>query len=264
MVKNSRAVYQHFRPDEQMFIEKYLDLIQQVEETYTFQVTEFLNPRQVTILTSLVNQAGLQHYTSSEHYDTEYAKMIIAPEYYVLNLEDFEISLLELNYNTKFNHLTHRQIMGTLINQLGIKRNVFGDILVADGKVQIVVELSMASYFIQNIGKIGKVSVVLQEVPLTSLLPRIVNRQRQDILVASWRADAIISEILKLSRNNVVKLLEKDKVKLNYASLGKASQDLEVSDLLSIRGYGRYQIAQDNGFSKSGKIKLTIEKITEI
>ncbi|WP_369351147.1 RNA-binding protein [Streptococcus hillyeri] len=264
MVKNSRAVYQHFRPDEQLFIEKCLDLIQQVEATYTFQVTEFLNPRQVTILITLVNQAGLHYYSSSDHYDTEYAKIIIAPEYYVLDVDDFEISLLELTYNSKFNHLTHRQIMGTIINQLGIKRSVFGDILVSDGKVQLLVEQAMASYFIQTIKKIGKVSVGLKEVSLEILLPRIVNRQSQDVLVASWRADAIISEILRLSRSNAAKLLEKDKVKLNYTSLNKASQELETGDLLSIRGYGRYQIARNNGLSKSGKIKLTIEKITEI
>ncbi|WP_161980607.1 YlmH family RNA-binding protein [Streptococcus sp. S784/96/1] len=263
MVKGDRVVYQHFHPDEQTFIEKCLDLIEQVEATYTFQVTEFLNPRQVAILLSLVNQTGLSCYASSDYYETEYARVLISPDYYVLNLEDFEISLLEFSYNTKFNHLTHRQILGTLINQLGIKRSIFGDILIAEGKVQILVETNMASYFSQNIGKIGKISVSLKEKNLNFLLPRMVHKQEKDILVTSWRADVIISEILNLSRSNAVKLIEKDNVKLNYASLGKVSQDLEVGDLLSIRGYGRYEIARENGLSKSGKIKLTIEKITE-
>lgn len=264
MVNNGRAVYQHFRPDEQVFIEKSFDLIEQVEATYAFQVTEFLNPRQVSILSSLIKQAGLSVYFSTDYYDTEYAKVLVAPDYYTLDLNDFGISLLELSYNPKFNHLTHRQIMGTLINHLGVKRSIFGDILLAEGKAQILVESSMASYFVQNVTKIGKVTVALKEVELNHLLPLLVHRQSQEILVASWRADAIVSETLSLSRSNVTKLFDKEWVKLNYASLGKSSQELEVGDLLSIRGYGRYQIAQQKGYSKSGKIKLTIEKITEL
>lgn len=176
------------------------------------------------------------------------------------------LELVCLNYLTilSSHNLTHRQIMGTLINQLGVKRSIFGDILLAEGKAQILVESSMASYFVQNITKIGKVTVALKEVELNHLLPLLVHRQSQEILVASWRADAIVSETLSLSRSNVTKLFDKEWVKLNYASLGKSSQELEVGDLLSIRGYGRYQIAQQKGYSKSGKIKLTIEKITEL
>lgn len=263
MMKNSRAVYQHFRPEEQVFIEKCLDWIEQVETHYAFQVTEFLNPRQAMILKSLVAQTELVYFSSASSYDTEYVKVIIAPDYYVFDESDFDIALLELTYNVKFSSLTHRQIMGTLINQLGIKRTVFGDILMGEGRAQIVVEQAMASYFIQSIQKIGRMSVSLKQVPLTMLLPRKVAGQSMEILAASWRIDAIISEILRTSRSTVSKLLERDKVKLNYASVSKSFQELEVGDLLSIRGYGRFVIVADKGTSKSGKLKLTIEKITE-
>lgn len=263
MVTSAKSLFQHFRPEEQSFIEKSFDLIDHVESTYAFQVTEFLNPRQVSILVSLVAKAGLKSFVSSDYFDTEYAKVLVSPEYYEFDQSDFEISLLELTYNPKFNHLTHRQMLGTLINQLGVKRSVFGDILLAEGCAQILVESSLASYFIQTITKIGKVTVQLKEVSLDKILPRIEKTQAIDILSASWRVDAILGEALKLSRANAVKLIEKDKVKLNFASLSKSSQELEVGDLLSIRGYGRYRIAQFKGLSKSEKIKLVIERITE-
>ena len=263
MVNNSKAVYQHFRPEEREFIDRSLDVIRQVQENYAYQVTDFINPRQVTILESLVAQAGLISYSSSGYFDTEYAKVIVAPDYYSLDLDDFDIDLLELTYNSKFNHLSHRQIMGTLINQLGIKRSLFGDILLTEGRAQVLVERHMSPYFLQHVTKIGKVPVHLAKVDFNNLLPRQIAYQSRDILTVSWRVDAILSETLKVSRSYVLKLLEKDKVRLNYTSLGKASQELVVGDLLSVRGYGRFIIANSSGQSKSGKHKMTIHHITE-
>lgn len=263
MMKNKQVVYQHFRPEEHFFIEKSQDLIDRVENQYSIQVTDFLNPREVEILESLVAQSYLKCYKSNQYHDTEYAKVIIAPEYYEFNMNDFDLALLEFTYNSKFNHISHRQVMGTIMNQLGIQRSIFGDILLTDGCGQIVVDRVMASYFTQSVTKIGKVSIQLKEVDFKTLLPRFVKVHPVEILVASWRIDAIISEILRISRSSVTKLLEKDKVRLNYTSITKVSQELNQGDLLSIRGYGRFVISNQNGLTKSGKYKLTIEKIIE-
>lgn len=259
----SDNVYQHFRPEEQLFIEKSLDIISQVESNYAFQTLGFCNPREVAILTNLVGQTDLSCFVSTTYYDTEYAKVIIAPEYYELDMSDFEITVLQFSYNSKFNQITHRQVLGTLLNQLGVQRSLLGDILIGEGCVQLVVQSGMASYVSQSITKIGKVSVKWKEVLPSELLPRIDKGKPIEILVASLRIDSILSEILRLSRNNSIKLIEKDKVRLNYASILKASQEVVVGDLLSIRGYGRYIISEHNGFTKSGKNKLIIEKIIE-
>lgn len=53
-------IYQHFRAEEQEVIEKTYDLIKQVEDTYSFCVTEFLNPRQITVMKSILGQTKLQ------------------------------------------------------------------------------------------------------------------------------------------------------------------------------------------------------------
>lgn len=259
----NKVIYQHYRPEEHHFIEKMLDIISQVESYYAFQVTDFLNPREVDILKNLVGQGELKVFSSSDYYDTEYARVIIAPNYYELNIVDFEIGLLECTYNTKFNQISHRQVLGTVINHLGVKRSVIGDILLGEGIVQILVDQSMSSYLAQMITKIGRVSVNWYEVDFGKLLPRYQKGKSMEILVSSWRIDGILSDILNLSRNSAVKLLEKDKVRLNYASISKVSQELEVGDLLSVRGHGRFVISSYNGLTKSGKYKLTIEKIIE-
>ena len=115
-----KGLYQHFRPDEYDFIEKIDDLARRVEETYAYALTDFLNPRQVDIAKSVIGNRGLHYFVSSDYYPAEYARLIVAPDYYEFNPEDFELTLLEVNYNSKFNQLTHSQIMGTLLHKLGI------------------------------------------------------------------------------------------------------------------------------------------------
>ena len=104
-----KDIYQHFRKEERTFIDKVVDLAKRVQDTYTYQVTEFLDPRQVKIAESVLGQMGVRYFLSSDFLKTEYAKIILAPDYYELEPDDFEIALLEISYNPKFNHLTHSQ-----------------------------------------------------------------------------------------------------------------------------------------------------------
>ena len=54
--------------------------------------------------------------------------------------------------------------MGALINQLGLDRQVFGDIILdEEGRVQFSIASHLASYAIMTITKIGNVSVTLKE-----------------------------------------------------------------------------------------------------
>lgn len=259
MVKSGS--YQHFRPDEHAFLDKIDDYVNQVEDTYLTLTTEFLNPRQVLLAKNVLSQRGLTYYISSDYYLTEYAKVIIAPDYYSLDQADFDMSLLEIAYNSKFNNLTHGQIMGTLLNQLGIKRSVLGDIILENGCAQVLLDKSMAAYVTDHISKIGRASVKIKEVPLSELIQTDSQKVEADFLVSSMRLDKIIATVLKLSRSQAVKLVETEKVKLNYALVNSPSELVQVGDLLSIRGFGRVSILSENGLSKNGKYKLTVEKM---
>lgn len=258
----SDNIYQHYKSSEYSFVEKIRDLILKVEASYTFTVTDFLNPREVEIARTLCHPYGLQVMASSDYYPMEYSKVIIAPDYYTFDFSDFEITLVEIAYNTKFNSLTHSQILGTLINQLGIKRSIIGDILVQPNRAQLLIDSKMASYFITNVTKIGKASVRLVEIDFAEMLVSENTAQSIEVLVSSMRLDKIIATVLKLSRTQASALIEADKVKVNYQEVNKISELLQVGDRISIRGFGRFTIVSNNGFSKNGKYKLTVDKMT--
>ncbi|MBQ6145084.1 MAG: cell division protein, partial [Lactococcus sp.] len=74
----SRDVYQHFRPSERVFIDKVIDWLEKVSDTYSIVVTDFLNPRQCFILETLmtsINNDELQVLTSASIVETEYVKL---------------------------------------------------------------------------------------------------------------------------------------------------------------------------------------------
>lgn len=258
----NQHLYQHFAASDKEFIDQALDMIAQVEERYALHVTRFLDPHQAMIVETLANRAGVQCFSSAMLAETELVKMILAPDYYVLDQADFELSLLEVAYAGKFNQLSHGQILGTLLNRLGIERSIFGDILVAQGRAQIFVDQKFVDFFKDNITKIAKVPVRLSEVPLSELLSIERKVSSREILVSSLRLDKLVSAGFKLSRSDAVQLVQSNKVKVNYKPTERVDWQLSLHDMISVRGFGRCRIVSENGLSKNGKYKLTVEVIT--
>ncbi|MBM7642619.1 YlmH family RNA-binding protein [Streptococcus loxodontisalivarius] len=262
MATDHKDIYQHFRPSETDFVDKVFGWVSQVDNSYTTYLTDFLDPRQVTIAQSIIASSSLQSFVSSDFIGGEYARLLIAPDYYQLDQADFEISLLEVDYNRKFNQISHGQVMGTLINQLGIRRTVFGDILLTDDHLQVYVMTSMLSYFQENVKKIGKASVKLRQCKLEERVQVKESFKEDLVLVSSLRLDKVVASVLKLSRSVSLKLIASQKVKLNYSIADRASEELSIGDLVSVRGYGRFTLDSLAGLSKQGKHKLIIKRTT--
>lgn len=49
-MKNDKNLLQHFSREEREFVEKIMDMCQQVEDTYSYRLTHFLHPRQDEIV----------------------------------------------------------------------------------------------------------------------------------------------------------------------------------------------------------------------
>ncbi|MBP2622715.1 YlmH family RNA-binding protein [Streptococcus oricebi] len=255
----NKRLYQHFSQQDAAFVDQALEMLGRVEERYSLEVSSFINPHQAQILVSLANKQGLKSFVSSDYFPSELVKVLVAPSYYELDLTDFDISLLEIIYANKFQQLTHSQILGTLINQLGIERRVFGDILVNQGRAQIFVDRKFSQFFIDQVQKIAKTSVRLKEVDLKNQLVLVRKSVTRDILVSSLRLDKLLASSFKLSRKLASQLIAAKEVKHNYVVATNPSLLVGLDDLVSVRRYGRFKVIKENGFSKSGKHKLTVE-----
>ena len=255
----NKAIYQHFSLDDAPFIDKGLEWIKRVEDTYTPVLTAFVNPHQKHILRVLAGTYGLGCVSSGEYIHTEFVRVLLYPDYFRPTLSDFEMALLEIRYPSRFEQLTHAKILGTIINQLGIDRKLFGDILVDEKRAQIFVNRDFIPLFQDGIRKIGRLPVSLEERPFTDRIISKIDYREQEILVSSFRLDALLSSALKLSRNQACQLIDKKSVQVNYHLVEKSDYQISVGDLISVRKFGRLKVVKDNGQTKKDKIKLSIQ-----
>jgi|SRR5699024_6643890 len=245
-----------------MFVDQVLSWKNQVETTYTSYITDFLDPRERHILSSLIGQNNeeLQFASYGGVEDAERKRMIIAPFYEELEDEAFDIVLLEASFPQKFVTIQHRDILGTLLSQ-GIDRKKIGDIFVQDDKFQFITTNELSTFLKMNITKIKNASVQLKEVPFTQLITSNDEWQENTTFVSSLRLDVIVKEIYRMSRKNAVQYIASDRVKVNFTNITDQAMPVEVGDLISVRGHGRSKVLSIDGLTKKERLRITTAKL---
>ncbi|MFC4712523.1 RNA-binding protein [Planococcus dechangensis] len=254
-------IFQHFRKDEQQFIEQANDWLRDVEDMYAPKLTDFLDPRQRFIIQSLIGSRDVQMAVSGLFEQAERQRVLLHPDYYVPADDDFQITMFELRYPIKFVSLQHPDVLGALMS-LGLERGKFGDIRIGEGRVQLTVMEEVAPYLRANLVSAGKVKVQLEEVtdPL-EFLPVIEEWIEEAHTVSSLRLDTVMSSVYNISRQKAAALINGGKVKVNWSLQEQVAFELHESDLLSVRGLGRVQIQAIEGRTKKDKIRLQVGKL---
>lgn len=251
-------VYQHFRKEEQPFIDLVESWVVQVQQQYAPYLTDFLDPRQQYIVEMLIGKRGEVRAMFRGGYEAaERKRALIYPEYFEPNAEDFNLSLIEINYPDKFSTLSHGQILGSLVGS-GLKREMFGDIMSDGMRWQFFVSGSVLDYVLAQVSKIGKTTVRLEQKNYTDLLVPIDDWTIEHDTVSSLRIDTVISSVYNISRQRAKELVTGGKVKLNWAAYDRPDFELGIRDILSIRGFGRIQIREIEGKSKKDKWRVEL------
>lgn len=74
--------------------------------------------------------------------------------------------------------------------------------------------------------------------------------------VKSLRLDAVVASFHNLSRSEAQKLIQSEKVKVNYRPVIATSYELSEGDLISVRGFGRFTINAIEGVTKKDRIRI--------
>ncbi|GAB4072392.1 RNA-binding protein [Barrientosiimonas marina] len=251
-------IYQHFRKEEQPFIDQVLSWLDQVEKTYQSKLTDFLNPREQKIVdmltgTSMMDLRVLKHGGSI---NAERQRVIIAPEYEEVTEDAFQLTLLQGTYHTKFVSLTHRDVMGAFLS-IGLKRQKLGDIIVENGLVQIITAQEMAPFVLTNLTEIKHTHTRLSEKPLSSAVAGSGDWVTSDHIVTSLRLDTVVTAIYRLSRKTAADMIAKGYVKVNYQVIDDRKFSVDAGDMISIRGKGRSRLVSFNGYTKKDKVSIT-------
>lgn len=255
-------ILQHFHKDERPFVERVIEWRKEVEDRYAPKLTAFLDPREQFIVQSIIGSRDeICAFSEGIFEEAERKRVFITPSYFIPSISDYDISVLQLTYPSKFVALKHPDVLGALLS-LGIDRKHFGDIRIQEDIIQFACTKEIARYVKVNLEKVGKVSVRIDEVEnLDYLLPPQEEWSEKYLTVSSMRLDAVLSSGLNISRQKAQSLIRGSKVKVNFALCEEPSSDLKMGDMISCRGFGRFKITGIEGRTKKGKIRLAISQI---
>jgi len=258
-------IYQHFRKEEHSFIDQVLSWIEQVERSFQSKLTDFLDPREQQIVEMLVGTANndLQMRLFGGGHHSERKRAIIAPYYEVITDEDFNISVVQANYQEKFITLAHRDVLGAFLS-LGVKRKKLGDIFAGDGKIQIILDQDITSFVIMNLTGIKRATVSFEEKQFADLIEYESIWSQSEKIVSSLRLDTMIKEIYSISRKDAQIVIQKGLVKVNYRIVEDSKFILREGDLISLRGKGRSKLVGITGQTKKEKTKSNNSFVTGI
>ncbi|MFD2443445.1 RNA-binding protein [Bacillus sp. CGMCC 1.16607] len=253
-------IYQHFRPEEREFIDQVLSWRRTVEDSFAPKLTDFLDPREQQIVKYVIGEDGdikCDFFGGINH--SERKRAIVAPNYFVMEKDAFQISIFEMDYPKKFITIEHPQVLGSLMS-LGIKREKFGDILINGDQIQIVVAKEINSYTQLQFTQVGRTKISLSEIPFSQAIPMNITWLEEVETVSSLRLDSVISTIYNISRQKSQTLLAQGLVKVNFRAIEKPSFECREYDMISIRGYGRAKISSIEGKTKKDKWRITVGK----
>lgn len=251
-------IYQHFRENEQGFIDQVIDWVAQVENQYVPYLSHFLNPRELYIVQSVIGQYNqIKFKTFGGYEEAEQQRVLIYPPYYEPSNEDFEISLIEINYPTKFAELSHGKILGTLMGS-GITRDILGDIITDRERWQILIDEKMKDFILLNVDRVGRINVQLEVMTWADRVEMTDKWESEEIVVSSLRIDVVLARALNISRNRAKTMIDDKRIKINWVEIERPDIDVEEYDIISVRGHGRIQIRQLKGTTRKDNLILNI------
>ena len=160
--------------------------------------------------------------------------------------EEPEVILYEIKSKQE---LRHQDILGTMYS-LNISPEMFGDIILYDGRYFIYVLKLFQNYFEMNFTKVRNSSVELVSLDISYLEDYERDYEEIELIVSSERIDTVISSIIHSNRNVIKDKIKDKEILLNHDLLKNNSYILKSGDVFSIRKFGKYKYV---GIIKSTK-----------
>ena len=225
-------------------------------KNYDVRYSDFLNPFEIKNAMDILNSTDDLKYSVDGGYEESERKVVFIYPFY-MNYDDIEDKLrfIQIEGNFKFKSISHKDYLGSILN-LGIKREKIGDIIIHDDYCQVIVSNDICDFILMNLEKVARNKVKLKEISRDEIKYIPSNSKEVHFTVSSSRLDCLISGLYNISRQESAKLINSEKVNVNYEKIISCSKEVKPGDLISVRGKGRSQIINIGDLTKKGKIKV--------
>lgn len=170
---------------------------------------------------------------------------------------DFEVDVLFAKCDNQFYKIGHSDVLGALMN-LGIEREVTGDIVFADGGVYVAVTHTIAPFVISQLTRIGKAEVsftICEHTPERNIVI-----DEFEVIMASRRLDIVVSHLAKCSRSEAQFKIQNKEVKINGFVITKIDKSVPDNSIISVRKTGRFVVYGEIGKTKKENIVMRCGK----
>ena len=169
----------------------------------------------------------------------------------------FNVIRIKLPNNIEYEH---REFLSGIM-KLGIKREKFGDIIVTDFGADIIVFSEISKILaedLKGLTRFRKSEIEIVSInELTYVEPEF---EKFNVIVSSLRLDNFVSELANSSRTRASEINNEGKVFLNSINEFKDSKKIEINDIITIRGKGKFIFDGIEKETKSGKFLVNIRK----
>ncbi len=186
----------------------------------------------------------------------------IAKQYFDSILKVIRISLP----NDLKGEYEHRVYLSGIM-KIGLEREKFGDIIVNHDGADIIVFNENVQYIrdsLINLKRFRKSIIEIKQI--NQIIKRCDKYEEFSIIIQSMRVDNFVSEIARSSRSVANEYIKDGRVFINSELVIKSSKNINIGDVITIRGKGKYivgDIIRQTGKRKNSYIyKKTNVKIT--
>ncbi len=254
------------KQEDKMCLSQVLDKIAFSKTREKIEYTDFLDMYQVSLVENFLRKMKFENYQLYGGYEDSERKILI------IHPEKYDEEMIEKNYNKMLKivriHLPeeeqgkyfHRNYLGGIV-KLGLKREKVGDIIVHEQGADIITLEDFASILKQQLPSLTRFEnshVTIEEI--SQLRKKEVSVEQVKIIVPSLRLDNFVSDLARTSRSKASQIIDQERVFVNGQNEIKASKQLKLNEVITIRGKGRFVIKEFAGTTRSGRMVVVVEK----
>lgn len=218
----------------------------------------FLDEHQQAVARAVLHEKGMSDALFFGGYSTAERTILgVFPSFIPINEDDFPIRAVAFHYRAIAN-LTHRDVLGAVL-ATGIRRDKVGDIVCTPGLSIVLADEELVPFLAESVTKIGSEGVKAEYPYSGEIVVRREFREWQDT-VPSPRLDAVLHVALRTSREEAVRRIAAGAVSLNHMPALSGSATVGVGDVLSVRGAGRFRVAQIGPPTRKGRLIVRLEQ----
>lgn len=154
--------------------------------------------------------------------------------------------------------LTHRDYLGALMN-LGVERDMLGDIILRDKTAYLFAHERIAPYLAETLTRVRRTDVRLSRV---EQIPGGALFRTEEVLIQAVgeRLDAVVAKVYAISREESLSLFRKKLVFVDGRCCENNSYTPKPNERISVRGFGRFIYRGSRSETRKGKLNLVVEK----